>query len=192
MTKTENFTRVEVASEEELWDWLAAHHAQEASVWLVTWKKPSPKYLSTGQVLDALVAHGWIDGIRRKHEDADLTMQLIAPRKMQAWAQSYKDRALKLREEGRMQMAGEAEIEASLQNGMWDFYADVDALIQPEDLNDALDQHPPARAYFEESSRSYRRNVLRWIKLAKTEATRAKRIAAAATASQKQERLPQM
>ncbi|MEM9351066.1 MAG: hypothetical protein AAGA47_12465, partial [Pseudomonadota bacterium] len=155
MTKTENFERVEAASAEALWAWLGAHHGQGESVWLVTWKKPSPKYLSTGEVLDALIAHGWIDGIRRKHEQLERTMQLIAPRKMQAWAQSYKDRAEKLREEGRMHPAGEAEIEASIKNGMWDFYADVDALIQPEDLTAALSVDPGARTFFEECSPSY-------------------------------------
>ncbi|MEM6897017.1 MAG: YdeI/OmpD-associated family protein [Pseudomonadota bacterium] len=192
MTKTHNFMRVEIDVEIALWAWLDTHHGQDDSVWLVTWKTPSPRYLSTGQVLDALIAYGWIDGIRRKHEDPKRTMQLIAPRKMQAWAQSYKDRATRLREEGRMQPAGEAEIDASIKNGMWDFYADVDALIQPEDLNAALDGAPGARTFFLECSPSYRRNVLRWIKLAKTEATRAKRTAVTVTASQKGERLPQM
>ncbi|MEM9438575.1 MAG: YdeI/OmpD-associated family protein, partial [Pseudomonadota bacterium] len=76
--------------------------------------------------------------------------------------------------------------------GMWDFYADVDALIQPEDLTAALSVDPGARTFFEECSPSYRRNVLRWIKLAKTEATRAKRVAATAQASQANEKLPQM
>ncbi|MEO0487078.1 MAG: YdeI/OmpD-associated family protein [Pseudomonadota bacterium] len=191
MTKTDNFARVEVTSEPALWAWLAANHTQSDSVWLVTWKKPSPHYLSTGHVLDALIAHGWIDGIRRKHEDPARTMQLIAPRKMQAWAQSYKDRVVKLREEGRMRDAGEAAIAASVKSGMWDFYADVDALIQPPDLNEALDAHR-ARDGFETASPSYRRNVLRWIKLARTPATRSKRISAAADAAQSGERLPQM
>ena len=91
MTKTDNFMRVEIESEAALWAWLDAHHGQDDSVWLVTWKKPSPKYLSTGQVLDALIAYGWVDGIRRKHENPEQTMQRIDPRKMQACAQTHKD-----------------------------------------------------------------------------------------------------
>ncbi|MEL6916052.1 MAG: YdeI/OmpD-associated family protein [Pseudomonadota bacterium] len=192
MTKTESFERVEVASEADLWAWLAAHHGQEASVWLVTWKKGDDRYLSTSQVLDALIAHGWIDGIRRKHEDPARTMQLIAPRRMQAWAQSYKDRAERLRAEGRMHPAGEAEIAASKETGLWDFYADVDALLVPDDLAAALAAAPGAGKAFEGSSRSYRRNVLRWIKLAKTDATRAKRIAEVAHSAAAGERIPGM
>ena len=90
-----------------------------------------------------------------------------------------------------MHAAGEAAIAASIKSGMWDFYADVDALIQPPDLIEALDAHG-AREGFETASPSYRRNVLRWIKLAKTPGTRATRIAAAADAARADERLPQM
>ena len=39
MTKTENFDQVHIAAPEQLWDWLSLNHAQEQSVWLVTWKK---------------------------------------------------------------------------------------------------------------------------------------------------------
>ncbi|MEM1101801.1 MAG: YdeI/OmpD-associated family protein [Pseudomonadota bacterium] len=192
MTRTDNFARVPVASEAELWAWLAEHHGQEASVWLVTWKKGHDGYLSTSEVLDALIAHGWIDGIRRKHEDPARTMQLIAPRRTQAWAQSYKHRAAALSAAGRMHPAGEARIAASKEQGLWDFYADVDALIQPDDLNAALDAAPGARVFFEDCAASYRRNVLRWIKLAKTPATRAKRIAEVSRTAASGERIPQM
>ncbi|MEM9855304.1 MAG: YdeI/OmpD-associated family protein [Pseudomonadota bacterium] len=191
MTKTENFERVEVQSAAELWAWLGENHARPESVWLVTWKKPSPRYLSTCDIFDAVIAHGWIDGIRRRHEVAEKTMQLIAPRKMQAWAQSYKDRAARLRQAGRMQPPGEAAIAAARKSGMWDFYADVDALIAPEDLKSALSELA-ALEDFEATAPSYRRNVLRWIKLAKTPATRAKRIAATARSARDGVRLPQM
>ncbi|MGR3466544.1 MAG: YdeI/OmpD-associated family protein [Shimia sp.] len=189
MTKTENFAWVEVGSEAALWAWMDAYHRQAESVWLVTWKKPAPQYLSTGDVLDALIAHGWIDGIRRKHEDPAKTMQLIAPRKMQAWAQSYKDRAERLRSEGRMHPAGEVKIAESVANGMWDFYLDVDRLIVPPDLGAALGQD---RALWDGLPDAYRRNVLRWIKLAKTDATRAKRIGEVAASVRKARRIPQM
>ncbi|MEL6873602.1 MAG: YdeI/OmpD-associated family protein, partial [Pseudomonadota bacterium] len=39
---------------------------------------------------------------------------------------------------------------------------------------------------------SYRRNVLRWIKLAKTPSTRAKRIAQAAEFAERDAKIPQM
>ena len=106
MIKTENFVKVEMGSSEELRAWLSAHQQQEESVWLVTYKKHvTDKYLSTSEVLDELLCFGWIDGIRRKL-DADRTMQLIGPRRMQHWAKTYKDRAARLIEEGKMEPAG--------------------------------------------------------------------------------------
>lgn len=178
---------LEITTAVQLWDWLAANHAQPASVRLVTWKAAHPtKHVNREQVLDALIAHGWIDG-RRFKVDADRTAQLIAPRKQQAWAQSYKDRVARLRAEGRMHPAGEASVASGLVSGLWDFFADVDALVVPDDLDRALD-----RAAWDALAPSYRRNVLRWIKLAKTQATRSKRIAAVADATAKGEKIPQM
>lgn len=192
MTKTENFEKVEVTSTGQLRDWLEANHAQEASIWLVTYKKHvGEKYVSTEQILDEVLCFGWVDGIRRKLDD-DRTMQLIAPRKTQHWAKSYKDRVARLDAEGRMHPAGLASIEESKRNGLWDFMNDVDALIIPDDLNVALESNPPALENFTTAAPSYRRNVLRWIKLAKTDKTRAKRIDKTADFAARDEKIPQM
>ena len=39
MIKTENFEQVVVENQAALREWLLEHHQQEASVWLVTYKK---------------------------------------------------------------------------------------------------------------------------------------------------------
>ncbi len=176
MIKTENFEKVEVASPKELHDWLSAHHTQPESVWLVTYKKQiADKYVSVQEILDEVLCFGWVDGIRRKLDDTR-TMQLIAPRRTQHWAKSYKDRAARLEQEGRMQPAGLQAIADSKRNGLWDFMDDVDALVIPDDLAQALAAHPPANDNFNAFSDSSKRNMLRSIKLAKTPETRAKRI----------------
>lgn len=178
---------VEVTAVTQLWDWLAAHHGQDDSVRLITWKAAHPeKYVGLEDVLDALIAHGWVDG-RRFVVDADRTAQLIAPRQQQAWSKSYKDRVARLRAEGRMHSAGEAAVAKGQASGLWAFFDDVDALIVPLDLGEALDLDA-----WEALAPSYRRNVLRWIKLAKTPATRAKRIRLATEATRNGEKLPQM
>jgi len=194
MAKADNTdkAKVEVTSSAELRTWLEANHAQEDSIWLVTYKKHmGAKYVSREEVLDEILCFGWIDG-RRMKLDADRTMQLIAPRKTQHWAKSYKDRVAKLEKEGRMHEAGRAVIEASKANGMWTFMDDVDALIVPDDLQTALDANPPAATNFDASAPSYKRNILRWIKLAKTDKTRAKRIAKTADFASRDEKIPQM
>lgn len=102
---------------EELHGWLETNHEQTAAVWLVTFRKVAPhEYLSTSQVIDELVASGWIDGIRRAVED-DRTMQLISPRRTQPWAKTYKNRAERLIEEGRMRPAGLASVHLARTTG---------------------------------------------------------------------------
>lgn len=190
MTKTENFEQVEISSVEELHQWLEQHHTQQESVWLVTFKKQVPeKYVSVSEVLDELLCYGWIDGIRRKL-DTDRTMQLIAPRKAQHWAKTYKDRAARLEKEGRMQDAGRKAIALSKKNGLWNFMDDVDALIKPADLVEALKNHPPALENFDAFNDSSKRFVLRWIKLAKTAKTRANRIEKTARLAAIGEKIP--
>ena len=177
----------EITSSEQLWSWLAENHATRDSIRLVTWKAANPdKYVGREEVLDALVAHGWIDG-RRFVVDDDRTAQLISPRKQQAWSKTYKDRADRLKREKRMHSSGVASVEAGRASGLWDFFDDVDALVVPDDLAAELDL-----GKWEEFAPSYRRNVLRWIKLAKTPETRCKRIASAAAATREQRKLPQM
>lgn len=189
MIKTENFKKVEVSSSQQLRDWLEKHYAQKESVWLVTYKKTIPeKYLSTSEVLDELLCFGWIDGIRRKLDDTR-TMQLIAPRKVEHWAKTYKERAAKLIKAGKMHESGLKSIESAKKNGLWDFMEDVDNLVVPKDIQDALKKHKGATEFFYAINDSSKRFVLRWIKLAKTEKTRAARITQLAKLSAKGEKL---
>ena len=189
MVRTEKFEKVEITSKEELRNWLEAHHRQEESVWLVTFKKTTPgKYVSRWDVLDELICFGWIDGVRRKL-DTERTMQLISPRKVQHWAQTYKDRAAKLISANRMHESGLASIEISKSNGMWNFMDDVDNLVVPDDLAKALSQLSQAEVFFNSLNDSTKRFVLRWVKLAKTEKTRVKRIQELVRLSAKGEKL---
>lgn len=147
------------------------------------------KYASRDEVLDELLCFGWIDGIRRKLDD-QRTMQLICPRKVQHWAKSYKDRAEKLIKENKMHDSGFASIKAGKESGLWDFMDDLDKLIIPEDLKEALNKLEGATAFFNNINDSSKRFVLRCIKLAKTAKTRENRIKKIANLSSLGEKLP--
>jgi uncharacterized protein YdeI (YjbR/CyaY-like superfamily) len=152
------------------------NHTQKESIWLVTYKKEvTEKYVSVQEVLDQLLCFGWIDGIRRKL-DQERTMQLVAPRKVEHWSQTYKLRFAKLEELGLIHQSGFNAVEASKKAGLWNFMDDVDNLIIPNDLQEALTKTNEAKLFFEAINASSKRFVLRWIKLAKTDKTRASRI----------------
>lgn len=190
MIVTENFEQVEVSSALALREWLEIHYDQAESIWLVTYKKSVPdKYVSREAVLDELLCFGWIDGIRRKLDDMR-TMQLIAPRKAQHWAQSYKNRAQRLIVAGKMQPSGQRSIDLSKEKGLWDFMDSVDRLEVPEDLAEALKNKTAAKDFFDAINPSSKRFVLRWLKLAKTEKTRRNRIEKIVLLSGKGEKLP--
>ena len=190
MIKTENFDKVEISSQEELRSWPIKNYAQNESVWLVTYKKNEPdKYVSRWDVLDELICFGWIDGIRRKLDDKR-TMQLISQRKVEHWAKTYKERAAKLMNEGKMHESGFKAIEISKSNGLWNLMDDVDNLIVPDDLSRELSKRDGAADFFNSINPSSKRFVLRWIKLAKTEKTRKNRIQKLAELSAKGEKLP--
>lgn len=190
--KTENFSSLEITNEQDLWIWLSNNFGSQESVWLITYKKSTPqKYLSREQVLDALIAYGWIDGIRRKLDD-QRTMQLISQRKIQSWSATYKQRAERLVAAGRMQPAGRDAITQSKRLGLWNVMQDVDALVVPDDLQILLYKDATAATYFETCPPSYKRNVLRWLKSAKTERTRQKRLHSIFTECKTENRIPQM
>ena len=143
---------------------------------MVTYKKKVPdKYVSIQEVLDEVLCFGWMDG-RRMKLDANRTMQLLSPRKSRHWSKTYKDRVARLTREGRMHKAGLEAVEDAKISGMRDFMNDVDALIIPDDLLTALEEKPRASENFHSFPPSAKRDILRWIKLAKRPETRQKRI----------------
>lgn len=166
--------RIEFPTRAVLRDWLAEHHATSGSVWAVTYKKHHPDYLPFGQVVEELICWGWIDSSVRG-VDEDRMMHLISPRKDgSAWSAVNKEIVARMRASGQMTPAGEAKIAVAEANGMWGFLDDVERLERPSDLDAALGDQV---AGWEAWPRSVKRGTLEWIKQAKTQATRDKRIA---------------
>ncbi len=189
MIETEKFEKIEIESSADLRNWLSKNYLNVNSFWLVTYKKSeTTKYVSRWDVLDELLCFGWIDGIRRKLDDKR-TMQLISKRKVEHWSKSYKERVSKLIDEEKMHESGLKSIEDSKSSGLWNFMDDVDNLIVPKDFKKALLQKTEAFDFFNSINDSSKRFVLRWLKLAKTEKTRQKRINQLVDLSAKGERL---
>ncbi|MYH58500.1 MAG: YdeI/OmpD-associated family protein [Boseongicola sp. SB0675_bin_26] len=171
---------VEIRSMEELGAWLADNHDSSGSVWLVTYKKVHDAHIAWGDVVEELIAWGWIDSAVRSVDETRYK-HLISPRKdSSAWSAASKGIVERLRTEGRMHPSGEARVSVAKENGMWTFLDDVERLEVPDDLAEALG---PARATFDDWSRSIKRAWLERIKWAKTDPTRAKRIAECARAA---------
>jgi uncharacterized protein YdeI (YjbR/CyaY-like superfamily) len=158
--------------------WLAEHHARGVGVWLVTWKTAAPgPTLGYEECVEQALCFGWVDSTARRL-DEQRSMLWFAPRKRgSGWARTNKARIERLTAAGLMAPAGQAVIDAARADGSWTLLDDVENLVVPPDLAEALAAAPPARANFDAFPRSVRRAILLWLVTAKRPVTRAGRIA---------------
>jgi uncharacterized protein YdeI (YjbR/CyaY-like superfamily) len=169
--------QVEVLSRAELRRWLQANHTRTEAVWLVSHKKSSPHYLDYNSIVEEALCFGWIDSTARAL-DEQRSMLLFSPRRAgSAWSRANKERVERLTQAGLLRPAGLAKVEQAKSDGSWEFLDDVEALVVPADLQQALEAHPPALDHWQAFSRSAKRAILEWIKTAKRDTTRAARIA---------------
>lgn len=174
----EHLERVEAASLDEWRAWLAAHHRQADSIWLVRWKKGRGPHLAYADVVDEALCWGWIDSLPRKLDD-ERSMLLLSPRRAgSAWSAVNKAKVERLIAEGRMQAAALTKIEMAKADGSWDRLNEVDALKVPDDLARALSaEGQDAARNFAAFSPSSRRGILEWITQARHPETRTRRVA---------------
>ena len=177
MSKLRDFPRIEFASRAALRKWLRTNHETADTFWLVTYKKHvTEQYLPYDHVVEELLCFGWVDA-RTNRLDDDRTMLLVAPRKPgSTWSESNKKRVRRLARAGLMQPAGQAKIDVAKKDGSWTFLDDVEKLFIPEDLAQALARNKPAKSNFEAFNKAAKKVILLWIKTAKREETRARRV----------------
>jgi uncharacterized protein YdeI (YjbR/CyaY-like superfamily) len=156
--------------------WLAEHHGESAGVWLVTAKK-GVSGVSRDEALEEALCHGWIDGQARSRDDATYLQRYTPRRPRSMWSQRNTKIVERLTAEGRMHPAGLAEVERAKADGRWDAaYAGSATIEVPEDLAEALDAEPAAKAMFETLNSRNRYAVLYRIETAKRPETRQRRI----------------
>jgi uncharacterized protein YdeI (YjbR/CyaY-like superfamily) len=169
---------LEPASATEWAMWLEANHAVSPGVWLAVGKKGNTRTsLTYEQAVEEAVAWGWIDSTVHAMDEHRFR-QLFTPRKRGSiWAASNKARVERLAAEGRMRPSGLAVVEAAKADGSWQLLDDVEALVVPSDLADALALDEEAALGYEGLPDSAKKQLLYWISSAKRPETRATRIA---------------
>jgi len=168
---------VEISSAEELRTWLTGHHATRDGAWLVAWKKGRGPYVPYAEVVRELLCFGWIDSQGRKVDEDRWSVRIAPRRPGSGWSRVNKEHLEELIAQGRLHPAGRAAVERAKSDGSWSRLDEVETLREPEDLRTSLDATPDARREWEAFPPSVRRAILEWIENAKTEGTRARRIA---------------
>ncbi|GAA4825287.1 YdeI/OmpD-associated family protein [Algivirga pacifica] len=157
--------------------WLKMNHKKKDSVWLIFYKKQSPKYnLSWSESVDQALCFGWIDSTKRAI-DQESFKQYFSKRKPKSnWSKVNKDKVENLIAQGLMEEAGYKSIEVAKENGSWTFLDSVENLEIPIDLKQALESHKGSGEFFESLSKSDKKILLYWVISAKRKETRQKRI----------------
>ncbi len=158
--------------------WLLENYASCNGVYLIFYKVSSQQEsMRWEEAVQVALCFGWIDSTV-KRMDEEKRKQLFTPRKAKSgWSKLNKTYIIDLTAQGLMHQAGQAKIDAAKKDGSWTFLDDVENLIVPTDLQKAFDANAKAFTNYQAFTKTYRKSYLYWLKQAKREATRAKRIA---------------
>ena len=158
--------------------WLARHHGTAPAQWVAIAKKNATQWrLGYADALDAALAYGWIDGIK-KSLGSDAYLQRLTPRKKGSiWSKRNCDHAERLIAQGRMTPAGRAQVEAAKADGRWSAaYAGPSTMEIPADFRAELAKRPVAAATFATLNKQNLYAIYYRLHSAKTPETRARRM----------------
>jgi uncharacterized protein YdeI (YjbR/CyaY-like superfamily) len=160
--------------------WLSRNHTKAEGIRLKVAKRASGiASIRYDDALDIALCYGWIDG-RSKSIDETWYWQCFTPRRTRSlWSKRNRDLVARLIEEGRMQPAGQREIDRAKVDGRWDAAYDSPANAKvPADLEEALRNSPRGRRFFESLDAQNRYAILHRLMTARKPETRSKRLAA--------------
>ena len=157
--------------------WLAKNHASEKSVWLIIYKKKSGiKSVSYAEAVEEALCYGWIDSTANKRDDNSHYQYFTKRKPKSNWSKINKARIDKLMKEGLIMKPGIEMIALAKENGSWDALNDIDEMIIPKDLQTEFRKNIKALDNWNQFSNSSKKMILYWIKSAKKDETRIKRI----------------
>ena len=170
-------TRVHPKTRAEWRDWLEKNHGTSDGAWLVSYKKDTGKpVVSYEDSVKEALCFGWVDSRPNKLDDERFERRFSPRDPKTPWSKLNKTYVEALKKKGLMTEAGLAVIEKSKENGAWTIYDSVERLEVPDDLQAALGANRKAKETFDAFPDSSKKNILWWLKSAKSDATRRKRI----------------
>jgi len=158
--------------------WLEKNHTVAKEIWLLHYNKASGKQsLSHVEAVEEALCFGWIDSTLKKIDDERFILKFSPRKPKSVWSKINKDKAKQLIAEGRMSAAGFHAITQAKKQGVWDTaYTNLVKERTPSDLKQALIEKPIAWKHFQGFANSYRNQYIGWVKNAKTQETRKRRI----------------
>ena len=158
--------------------WLA-QHAHAARELLVGFHKvgTGKPCMSWSDSVDQALCYGWIDGVRKRVDDATYTIRFTPRKSGSIWSAVNIDKVATLRAQGLMTPAGEAAFaqRSEDRSRVYSHERAAPAELAPDDLA-RFQRHQAAWAFFEACPPSYRKRMLHVVTSAKKPETRAARL----------------
>ncbi len=161
----------------EWYDWLLANHSNYSGVYLIFYKiETSVPSMRWEEAVRVALCFGWIDSTVKSLGNGK-RRQYFCPRNPKSvWSALNKRYIKDLERDNLIQKSGYSAIKIAKENGMWNFLDDVENLIVPSDLQKAFDKNVMAFKNYNSFAPGYRKSYLYWLKQAKRDETRQKRI----------------
>jgi uncharacterized protein YdeI (YjbR/CyaY-like superfamily) len=158
--------------------WLDQHHAAARELLVGFYKKESGRGgIAYQQALDAALAYGWIDGVRKRF-DEDAYMVRFTPRKPgSTWSAVNIARVRELTAKGLMMPPGLAAFDGRDERKTERHLDERERAQLDPGLAAALRANRKAAAFFDAQPPGYRKIATFWVMSAKKEETRARRLA---------------
>jgi uncharacterized protein YdeI (YjbR/CyaY-like superfamily) len=173
--------------------WLEKNHDKARELWIGFYRKDSGKGgITYHEAIDEALCFGWIDGIRKKIDDASFTNRFTPRKPKSIWSNVNVAHVERLTGAGKMRPPGLAAFKARDESrvGMYSFERD-NAQLEP-DMKLRFQKNKAAWKYFESTPAYYRKLTTWWVISAKREETRERRLAQLIDCSAKSSRLPQL
>jgi uncharacterized protein YdeI (YjbR/CyaY-like superfamily) len=158
--------------------WLERNHDSAGELLVGFHKRGSGRASMTWpESVDQALCFGWIDGVRRRIDDASYSIR-FAPRKPRStWSAVNVKRMRELIDQGLVAPAGLAAFErrSDDRTAIYAYEQRRSATLEPEQKQ-RLEADERARAFFESQPPSYRRAAIHWVTSAKKPQTRERRL----------------
>jgi uncharacterized protein YdeI (YjbR/CyaY-like superfamily) len=172
-------------------DWLAIHAATELELLVGFYKVDSGHPSMTwSESVDEALCYGWIDGVRKRIDDASYTIRFTPRKTTSIWSAVNINKFNDLQQQGRMTPAGEKafSFRTEAKSRIYAFEQTESAELSDQEMQ-AFKREKAAWAYFEACPPGYKKQMLHRITTVKRLETRAARLAKLLESCKKGERI---
>ena len=158
--------------------WLRTNHAKAQQLWVGYHKKTTATPSVTWpESVDEALCFGWIDGIRKRIDDARYTIRFTPRKSGSIWSAVNVARVAELQKQGRMQSPGLTAFAARSLNKTGIYAYEQRSTELDEIYAKQFRRDRAAWAFYQAQAPSYRKVANWWVVSAKQEQTCVKRLA---------------